>query len=554
MDRTIQQSKQPKRILFLLSLPDTSEFQKYAADRTKCVQAVESLGVTTCTEISSRTLGMINRYDVVVVVAHLDEERNELVLSDSRMDIATFVNSLPVDFHGIMDFSSCYSAQWINGIKTQCPQCHVLGAKGQTTLPFRLYIYPYVMQFFMESPDVEYKDAYIAVQNFVKETMLAQSQKDDGDDNIQATKLGKKMSSVYAPTQVARGNAFMVQLFIHDETESSQKITIQARKYDPKTHLVETKELDVKLKKGDKIAVRFSVFSAQPECFTLESPVKIMKWDGKMAKFQFNAIVSPDFHADSFIGTLLIEVDHEPVGECSFTIAVADRKDEAPAPVAITPRDRYTDGEKGRLKLRQQLIDNLDKLLHQQENTGSNETNDSLNNAINTCKLCIHLIDNPIQMDADSKPKKVFVSSTCEDFMKPYRNCVRDAVVSLKMAPEMCDYWPQSGCNPTHVCCQKVLDSDIYLGVFGGRYGYVEPSLNSSMTQVEYMTALSAKKRMLLFVINPLNETDEPESIRHRQDEFIEDLKKSRILRTFHSIDELSDLIKNDLLDIISKK
>jgi hypothetical protein len=557
MDSNSNTAMPRKNVLFLVSLPRTPEFDKYQPDIRQCAGSLEGLGVTVYSEISERVLRTIHHYDVVVVVSHLDEDTCELVLSDSRMDIATFVNSLPEEFDGILDFSSCYSAQWIAAIKAKCQSCHVLGAKGQTTLPFRLYIYPYVMQVYLGDESVAYHEAYVAVQEFVKREMQKNQPEPPGSEAPQsaapATKLGKKHSTVYAPSSVVRGEAFMVQLFLHDESESTRKITLQAKRIDPNTRMVDTQELSVKLKKGDKVAVKFSTFSAQPDCFMIDEPVKIARWDGKLAKFQFNVIVSEAFKASSFVGKLMIEVDHEPVGDCSFNISVSDRKDDAPVPVQLTPRDMQVEGEEGRLQLKQHLQDNMRMLLAQWERVAGDSNRADLKKALDTCQLCIQLVENPVLTEKVARPKKVFVSSTCEAFMAPFRESVRQAVAALKMEPEMCDDWPQTGCNPTHVCCQKVLDSDIYLGVFGGRYGYVEPSLDSSMTQVEYLTALSANKTMLLFVLNPLNETDEPESAKIRQNEFINNMKQSRILRTFTSAADLYELTKNDLLDFISK-
>ena len=73
------------------------------------------------------------------------------------------------------------------------------------------------------------------------------------------------------------------------------------------------------------------------------------------------------------------------------------------------------------------------------------------------------------------------------------------------------------------------------------------------MTQVEYLTAVSAKKKILLFVLNPLNETDEPGPIKERQKAFVESMQASRILRKFNNVNQLSELTKNDLLDFIAK-
>ena len=220
----------------------------------------------------------------------------------------------------------------------------------------------------------------------------------------------------------------------------------------------------------------------------------------------------------------------------------------------IKSRDAQSEGEDSRCNLKLHLQEHLANLYGQLTNDKKDANKSDLKKAIDTCKLCIHLVDNPINDELLSRPRKVFISSTCESFMKPYREAVRNVVSSLKMEPEMCDDWPQSGCNPTNVCCQKVLDSDIYLGVFGGRYGYIEPSLDSSMTQMEYLTAVSAKKKILLFVIKPINETDEPEPIKKRQNAFIKNLERSRILRTFGNPMELSELAKNDLLDFIARK
>ena len=546
---------QHKKILFLASLPETQEFQKHEANLSNCCQKLKGLGVIIGEGITENSLRNILEFDLVIVLAHLDEENNELILKDSRMGIDTFVNAIPENFNGIIDFSSCHSAQWINCIKAKSPNCHVMGAMGQTTLPFRLYIYPFVIQMYLSNDNIAYNNAYTMVMDFVKKEMEARQK----GTNVEAgnaegaTKLGKQMSSIYAPAKVARNQAFMVQLFLHDDSISVNKITIQAKKFDPNTRCVETQTLPIKIRKGERIAVRLETFSSQPENIRIDRPVKETIWNGQSVKFQFNVIVSDSFAESSFIGNLLIEVNHEPIGESSFTIQVSEKKDDAPATISIERRDRNIDGEQGRANLKSQLQNNLHTLLDQWDHAQDDASRAKLRKAIDTCQLCIHLIESPIESEALVRPKKVFVSSTCEDFMKPFRSIARNVITSLKMEPEMCDDWPQTGCNPTHVCCQKVLDSDIYVGVFGGRYGYIEPSLKSSMTQVEYLTALSAKKKMLLFVINPLNSTDEPDAVKSKQESFIADMKKTRILRTFSDVSELSELIKNDLLELITK-
>lgn len=360
-------------------------------------------------------------------------------------------------------------------------------------------------------------------------------------------------SSIYAPTTVVRGRSFMVQLFFHNDSGSSRKITLQAKRYDPNTKHVETQELPVEVEIDDIIMVQLTTESQYSNKVSVGNPVKSFKWDGKLHKIQFFLSVSEDFFAESFINKLIIEVNHVPVVETFFHIQVSNILDEKPADITITKRNVESEQEIERSNLRQLLDDNLKELEETLLNTKDEIGREELKKTIETCKLCIDLVKHPFKGERPLRPRKVFVSSTCEKFMEPLREAVKNVILNLKMSPEMCDEWPQSGCNPTHVCCQKVLESDIYLGVLGGRYGYVEPSLKSSMTQVEYMTALSARKTILLFVIDPINETDEVEENRKKQEDFIDELKRTRILRTFSDVSDLSKLAKEDLLNLISK-
>ena len=98
---------QPKRrILFLVSLPSTPEFQRHDGLVEECLDKLHREGVKTSQTIDRETLSTISKYDVVIVFAHLDENRNELVLRDNRLSITSFVDSLPKDFKGVLDFSS----------------------------------------------------------------------------------------------------------------------------------------------------------------------------------------------------------------------------------------------------------------------------------------------------------------------------------------------------------------------------------------------------------------------------------------------------------------
>ena len=159
---------QHKKVLFLISLPSTPEFQRHEPLVSQCLEKLKKERVTVDKNIDSTSLSTINKYDVVIIVAHLDEDSNELVLADRHLPIHTFVDYLPEDFTGVLDFSSCYAAQWIKLIKRKCPNCHVQGASQQTVLDYRLIIYPHVIRLYRENKSLDYHEAYMTIEEKTK--------------------------------------------------------------------------------------------------------------------------------------------------------------------------------------------------------------------------------------------------------------------------------------------------------------------------------------------------------------------------------------------------
>ena len=129
---------QRRRILFLISLPQTPEFEKDREDVQECLNELRALQVDVREHIERDDLANANSYDVVIVVAHHDSKNDVLVLADGTMKMTDFVNSLPADFKGVLDFSSCYSATAYQAIKTRCPQCRVQAALVEVRLLQRM--------------------------------------------------------------------------------------------------------------------------------------------------------------------------------------------------------------------------------------------------------------------------------------------------------------------------------------------------------------------------------------------------------------------------------
>jgi len=93
----------------------------------------------------------------------------------------------------------------------------------------------------------------------------------------------------------------------------------------------------------------------------------------------------------------------------------------------------------------------------------------------------------------ESEPIKIYLSSTYED-LKDHRRTVFDALrQSGYQVINMEDYVARDE-RPVEACLKDVAKSDIYVGIFGLRYGYVPPAKHGnpdrlSITELEFRKA-----------------------------------------------------------------
>jgi hypothetical protein len=97
----------------------------------------------------------------------------------------------------------------------------------------------------------------------------------------------------------------------------------------------------------------------------------------------------------------------------------------------------------------------------------------------------------------------VFVSSTYRDLVE-YRATVKDAISRADMFFRGMEHFGASadGLPPASVIVDEVRKADAYLGIFGVRYGSIDPVTGLSMTELEFREAETSKKQMLLYVIH----------------------------------------------------
>ena len=146
----------------------------------------------------------------------------------------------------------------------------------------------------------------------------------------------------------------------------------------------------------------------------------------------------------------------------------------------------------------------------------------------------------------NSSFKSVFLSSTFED-MKEYRKAIIDRIIKRRIVPICMENWGANANKVTSVITDEVKKADIYLGIFGTRYGYVDENTNMSMTEIEYREALASNKPILVYIAKNAKDDITTGDNSQKMLELLTEIEKERIVYYFNSIDQLGEQVFADL-------
>jgi hypothetical protein len=93
---------------------------------------------------------------------------------------------------------------------------------------------------------------------------------------------------------------------------------------------------------------------------------------------------------------------------------------------------------------------------------------------------------------------RVFISSTMKD-LQPERDAVERALSSLDLETVRAETIGSQSVSPFEVSRTMAQECDIYLGLYGGRYGAIVPGDGRSITEIEYQTARERGKPILIY-------------------------------------------------------
>lgn len=124
---------------------------------------------------------------------------------------------------------------------------------------------------------------------------------------------------------------------------------------------------------------------------------------------------------------------------------------------------------------------------------------------------------------------KIFLSSTWID-LEEYRECVIKAIERLRHQDRPVEWigmeaFSAANERPAELCGRYVRQADLYVGIFGVRYGSIDKETGFSFTEMEYREAVQLNKPRLLFIIDEDNARVAPKHF-ERDPHALELLKK----------------------------
>jgi hypothetical protein len=147
---------------------------------------------------------------------------------------------------------------------------------------------------------------------------------------------------------------------------------------------------------------------------------------------------------------------------------------------------------------------------------------------------------------------RVFVSSTSLDLSEE-RGVLANALHQLNTSQfNGMEHFGSRPETPKEVCLKEVAASNVYVGIFAERYGYVDPDTGLSMTELEYRQARECNLPCLIYIkANAALETDITETDRNKLTALQAELKRMHVVSSFTTADNLATKVVIDLYNLL---
>ncbi|WP_026432528.1 DUF4062 domain-containing protein [Paracidovorax oryzae] len=149
----------------------------------------------------------------------------------------------------------------------------------------------------------------------------------------------------------------------------------------------------------------------------------------------------------------------------------------------------------------------------------------------------------------------IFVSSTFMD-LEVHRRHVRDAIARLELTFKAMEFFGALPDTPKAECLRLVRASNIFVGIIGMRYGFIDPDDGKSMTQLEYEEAQAIRLPTLIYLIDEDHHPMLPKFVdtgagAEKLMAFKGQLRKAHVVNAFSSPEDLAAKVTQDVVRLV---
>jgi MoaA/NifB/PqqE/SkfB family radical SAM enzyme len=153
---------------------------------------------------------------------------------------------------------------------------------------------------------------------------------------------------------------------------------------------------------------------------------------------------------------------------------------------------------------------------------------------------------------------RVFVSSTYRDLID-HRAAVIDVLLRMNLAPSAMEHFGSRSAEPAQACLEEIDGCDVFIGIYGSRYGYQKVPGGPSITEQEFDHALRRRDKILIhcYLLDDRVEpavTGEPEESVRRLTLFKTRVREAVVCDTFTTPETLASRVAEALAREIRKQ
>lgn len=299
-------------------------WKRYSSTANKikdCVNSLMGKGVTILSVSSLRDLESVFTHSVVIITAHRHRYLDCFDFMGNAIPFDDVANIIPYEYNGIVDISSCHSALFQMQWKKKKMNAKYIAASTESSIDLRLFIYEHVIRYMVSHPNKSYLQSLEVIISRIQSSENKNTNKREnvllGGNTIHQEQNGMS-ASAYAPSEIAKGDDMMIQVYVYENQE--HKIIIASAKNADEDSLERNRiPLNFSLKHGDKVMIQLNI-----RHISQLSQSKSFVWQGKTLRSYFYVTIPQNYDKKKCFAEIIMSVNDAPLGELSFTTKVVD--------------------------------------------------------------------------------------------------------------------------------------------------------------------------------------------------------------------------------------